>query len=132
MEKKKNELRKYNIGDSIFFGNYPQEADGTVRPIEWTVLKKEGNKALLFSKYILDAKPYNETLKRTTWETYDIRKWLNNEFYRAAFNSEEKIQTILLKTKISCVTSGEIETRDNVFLLSMMKQKHYFQMIKKE
>lgn len=65
--------------------------------------EKEGNQVLLLSKYVLDAKPYNEELEEVTWETSDIRQWLNNEFYTTAFNKAEKakIQTSLIKTKIT-------------------------------
>ena len=84
------------------FGSYPQEKDGTEKPIEWMVMKKERNKVLLLSKYILDVKPYNEKCEEVTWETSDIRNWLNVKFYRTAFNNieKEKIQTTLVKTEI--------------------------------
>ena len=71
---KKDNNPDYKIGETIEFGNYPQEEDGTEKPIEWIVMKKEGNQVLLLSKYVLDAKPYNEEVEEVTWETSDIRK----------------------------------------------------------
>ena len=98
---KKDKNPDYKIGETIEFGNYPQDKDGTEKPIEWIVMKKEGNQVLLLSKYVLDAKPYNKEWEDVTWETSDIRQWLNNEFYTTAFNKAEKakIQTSLIKNE---------------------------------
>ena len=119
-EKDKNP--EYKVGETIEFGNYPQDKDGTEKPIEWIVMKNEGNQVLLLSKYVLDAKPYNKELKAVTWETSDIRQWLNNEFYTTAFNKAEKakIQTSLIKNEDNSEyrTDGGNDTEDKVFLLS--------------
>ena len=119
---KKDNNPDYKIGETIEFGNYPQDKDGTEKPIEWIVMKNEGNQVLLLSKYVLDAKPYNEEFEEVTWETSDIRKWLNNEFYTTAFNKAEKakIQTSLIKNEDNSEygTSGGNDTEDKVFLLS--------------
>lgn len=121
---------EYKVGETIEFGNYPQDKDGTEKPIEWIVMKKEGNQVLLLSKYVLDAKPYNEELEEVTWETSDIRQWLNNEFYTTAFNKAEKarIQTSLIKNKYNSEhgTSGGNDTEDKVFLLSKKEAKTLF------
>ena len=119
---KKDNNPDYKIGETIEFGNYPQDKDGTEKPIEWIVMKKEGNQVLLLSKYVLDAKSYNEGWGDVTWETSDIRQWLNNEFYTTAFNKAEKakIQTSLIKNEDNSEygTSGGNDTEDKVFLLS--------------
>ena len=85
-------------------------------------MKNEGNQVLLLSKYVLDAKPYYEEVEEVTWETSDIRKWLNNEFYTTAFNKAEKakIQTSLIKNEDNSKygTNGGNDTEDKVFLLS--------------
>lgn len=127
---KKDKNPDYKIGETIEFGNYPQEEDGTEKPIEWIVMKNEGNQVLLLSKYVLDAKPYNEELEEVTWETSDIRQWLNNEFYTTAFNKTEKakIQTSLIKNEDNSEygTSGENDTEDKVFLLSEKEAETLF------
>ena len=119
---KKDKNPEYKVGETIEFGNYPQDKDGTEKPIEWIVMKKEGNQVLLLSKYVLDAKPYNEEWEGVTWQTSDIRQWLNNEFYTTAFNKAEKakIQTSLIKNEDNSEygTSGGNDTEDKVFLLS--------------
>ena len=127
---KEDKNSDYKIGETIEFGNYPQEEDGTEKPIEWIVMKKEGNQVLLLSKYVLDAKPYNEELEAVTWETSDIRQWLNNEFYTTAFNKTEKakIQTSLIKNEDNSEygTSGGNDTEDKVFLLSEKEAETLF------
>ena len=129
---KKDKNPDYKIGETIEFGNYPQDKDGTEKPIEWIVMKKEGNQVLLLSKYVLDAKPYNKEWEdvTVTWETSDIRKWLNNEFYTTAFNKTEKakIQTSLIKNEDNSEygTSGGNDTEDKVFLLSEKEAETLF------
>ena len=121
---------EYKVGETIEFGNYPQDKDGTEKPIEWIVMKNEGNQVLLLSKYVLDAKSYNEEWEDVTWETSDIRQWLNNEFYTAAFNKSEKakIQTSLIKNEDNSEhgTSGGNDTEDKVFLLSEKEAETLF------
>ena len=127
-EKDKNP--EYKVGETIEFGNYPQDKDGTEKPIEWIVMKNEGNQVLLLSKYVLDAKSYNEEWEDVTWEKSDIRQWLNNEFYTAAFNKSEKakIQTSLIKNEDNSEhgTSGGNDTEDKVFLLSEKEAETLF------
>ena len=127
-EKDKNP--EYKVGETIEFGNYPQDKAGTEKPIEWIVMKNEGNQVLLLSKYVLDAKPYNEELEEVTWETSDIRQWLNNEFYTTAFNKTEKakIQTSLIKNEDNSEygTSEGNDTEDKVFLLSEKEAETLF------
>ena len=119
ISQKKDKKPEYKMGEVIKFGNYPQDKDGTEKPIKWIVMKNEGNQVLLLSKYVLDTKPYNKELEKVTWETSDIRQWLNNEFYTTAFNKAEKvkIQTSLIKNEDNSEhgTSGGNDTEDKVF-----------------
>ena len=127
---KKDKNPEYKVGETIEFGNYPQDKDGTEKPIEWIVMKNEGNQVLLLSKYVLDAKPYNEDWEGVTWQTSDIRQWLNNEFYTTAFNKSEKakIQTSLIKNEDNSEygTSEGNDTEDKVFLLSEKEAETLF------
>ena len=116
-------------GNTISFGRYPQDKDGTVKPIEWVVLKIEKDKALLLSRYILDKRPYNKKDENVTWETSDIRRWLNEDFYKIAFNSMEQknISDTLVRTENNPEygTAGGNDTKDKVFLLSIEEAKEY-------
>lgn len=52
----------FAVGNYMTFGIYPQTKAGDDKiPIEWLVLDREGDKALLLSRYGLDAQPYNES-----------------------------------------------------------------------
>lgn len=117
--------------ETVTFGSYPQnDANGNTKdPIEWIVLEREGNKALLLSKYILDCKCYNNEFKEVTWETCDLRKWLNDGFYNKAFSDKEK--TAILDTTIINADNKEFESKggnntvDRVFCLSIDEAKKY-------
>ena len=122
--------KQYKVGDTVSFGRYPQDKDGGVKPIEWTVMKKEENKVLLLSKYVLDERPYNKKFEEVTWETSDIRRWLNSDFYTTAFNDIEqsKIANTLVRTENNPEygTAGGNDTEDKVFLLSIEEVESFF------
>ena len=110
--------------DIITFGNYPQTADGLYRkPIEWRVLQQSERELFILSEYILDCKPYHAELTYVTWQNCDLRKWLNNDFYNAAFSSIEKSQIMT----VLCTDNGENspDTEDKVFLLSVPEAKAF-------
>ena len=85
---------------------------------------------LLLSKYVLDAQPYNKKFKEVTWETSDIRRWLNSDFYITAFNDIEqsKIANTLVRTENNPEygTAGGNDTEDKVFLLSREEAESLF------
>lgn len=90
---------KFAVGNYVTFGEYPQTTAGEdMTPIEWLVLARNGNKALLISRYGLDAQKYNTINTGVTWEKCTLRTWLNNAFYNKAFNSAE--QTAILITNV--------------------------------
>ena len=81
----------YSQGDIITFGHYPQ--DGQEDPIEWIVLKQEGDSVLLVSRYGLECSrfwyDFSETDRDSWWERSDLRAMLNNPFYITAFSGDE-------------------------------------------
>lgn len=132
-----------NVGDVITFGKYEQDnnlSNGS-EEIEWIVLDKKDGKLLLLSKWALDNKsvcdgPYDSAI----WETSKIRLWLNNDFYNAAFSTEE--QDNIFTSQITnedggpfyqSSSEGDIEyyvdggndTEDKVFLLSQDEIETY-------
>ena len=130
------DLSNISVGDIITFGRYEQDnnPDNGPEPIEWIVLDVQDGKALLLSKYGLDAKPYHTERAEITWEECTLRAWLNNEFLNTAFSAEE--QSAILVTEVDnsasqCYSdyssSGGNNTRDNVFLLSYAEAKKYFE-----
>lgn len=127
--------------ESIQFGAYPQ-TDITAEkldPIEWVVLYKDifNHRALLISKYILDSDSCNLiNEKGDGWENSSIRKWLNNDFYDAAFTDLEKeriLSTKLVnKNNIDYDTIAGNDTTDKIFFLSIDEAKKYFKSDKNE
>jgi hypothetical protein len=105
-------------GDILTFGIYPQRVDGTDRtPIKWRVLQNTSKELFVLSEYILDCKRYHAENVDTTWRDCDLRKWLNNEFYNAAFNAAEK--RLIKTTHCTDNGAGSPDTKDKVFLLGV-------------
>ncbi|MCR4908144.1 MAG: DUF6273 domain-containing protein, partial [Lachnospiraceae bacterium] len=69
----------------VKFGKYPGKKD-----IEWIVLDEKDGDMLLLSRYSLECMRYENDNKSTTWETSDLRKWMNGFFYNKAFSISEK------------------------------------------
>lgn len=124
-----------SVGDIITFGTYPHTAEGNDQtPIEWVVLDydKSNHRALLLSRYGLDARPYNTEYADITWETCTLRSWLNDEFLNNAFSKEEQSAILLTEVDNSSGqgyskwnTSGGNNTQDRVFLLSYAEANKY-------
>ncbi|MCL2838048.1 MAG: DUF6273 domain-containing protein [Oscillospiraceae bacterium] len=97
--------------------------------IEWRVLDRQDDKALILSENLLERQPYNSLIESTTWETSDIREWLNDEFYNR-FSAEERAR--IIETTITTDsnpwhgTSGGNDTIDKIFLLSIDEIAQYF------
>lgn len=125
---------KFAVGNYVSFGTYPQtKAGNDATPIEWLVLARDGNKALLISRYGLDAQRYNKDTTSVTWETCTLRTWLNGTFYNKAFSSAEQaaiLTTNVDNSKNQCYsgwsTNGWKNTQDKVFLLSYAEANKYF------
>lgn len=117
-------------GDVITFGKYEQNwGTNGKEDIEWVVLDNSNNELLLISKDYLDFRPYHSSKTNITWENSSIRKWLNSEFYDAAFDQEEK-SIILLSHNINddnktFGTDGGNATDDYVFFLSVDEATKY-------
>ncbi|MCR5728161.1 MAG: DUF6273 domain-containing protein [Lachnospiraceae bacterium] len=116
---------------TVYFGKYWQNdtnSDGTANtsdnkePIRWRVLNVNGDDVFLLADKNLDSKAYNDESTEVTWETSDIRSWMNGEFINSAFTSDERsvIRNSELNNNnnISYDTPGGNNTTDKVFLLS--------------
>ena len=122
--------KNLRVGDKIPFGQYPQGANGEVQPLMWRVLAVEGGRTLLITDDLIDAVPYNEENKKVTWETCTLRKWMNNDFLRAAFSSEEQAQIATITNRnpnnTDLGTWGGKSTHDRVFALSIGEAEKIF------
>lgn len=122
--------------ETVLFGSYEQDGDAAngKEPIEWLVLDRDGDKALLLSKYALDHQSfmpfYEPVTEPFTWESCSLRQWLNSTFLNAAFSAEEQRQ--LLTTTVITAPGGRkgsenpFTTEDRVFLLSDTEVYAYF------
>ena len=103
------------VGDVIAFGNYKM-------PITWKVLDIEDGKALIICEKLIEKMKFSDIDKHPEmyeWKGSIIRKWLNEDFYNEAFNTEEK--ELIIET---CLPS--VDTTDKVFILSSEEVEKYF------
>ena len=123
----------YKVGDIIKFGKYEQDgnmANGK-EDIEWQVLKVEADKVLVVSKYALEFRLYHNKDVQVTWESCELRNWLNNSFMNTAFTPEQqkKIPSVTLENKDNRYFNnapGGNSTIDHIFCLSVEEAETYF------
>lgn len=109
--------------DTVKFGKYEQDGDegNGKEDIEWVVVDKNNGNAKLMSKYILDNVIYDKESYK--WETSNLRHWLNNIFYKDAFDENNSI------VEICTIPRKNIEDsiRDKVFCIDNYDIEKYFQ-----
>ena len=122
-------------GYYVRFGTYEQDNDPSdgAEPIEWLVLDRQEDKALLISRFGLDCRKFNNKPAKVNWEKCSLRAWLNKDFLNAAFSREEQalIQSVTVdngKTQglLNSKANGGKNTKDKVFLLSYAEAEKYF------
>ena len=113
-------------------------------PINWIVVTEKDGKALLLSDKLLDKRKYQDEYSNvvnnsgglntsegvpsgtvaSNWEYSSIRKWLNDTFYKTAFNELQR--SIVIETENSNAKSttsssdyaSDVPTKDKVFFLA--------------
>ena len=107
-----------STGDIIPFGNY-----------NWRVLDVQGSQALIITESVIFFGYYHASSDGVTWETSDIRHYLNNDFFNR-FNHQDQnriaTRTIINNDNQWFRTDGGNATSDRVFLLSLDEVIHYF------
>ena len=105
-------------GDIIYFGGF-----------DWRVLKVWGDKAKIITEYIIEHRYYHYSLEPVTWETSDIRHWLNNDFL-SGFSETDRARivktTVINDNNQWFGTTGGDNTTDRIFLLSIEEVVRYF------
>ena len=99
----------------IYFGMYNGEA------IAWTILHTDNDKMLMIAESPVATLSFHNTLQKVTWETSDIRNWLNNDFLKD-FSTEQKERIL---------ESAADDISDKVFLLSQEEYEQYSNVINK-
>ena len=120
------------IGDKVNFGTYSFESYMKKQAIEWRILDIKDEKALLWSEFCLDIKPYCGYTSCSDWRKSSLREWLRDSFvseYYAFPNSREANAICTTDVEESKNTkSGRISgriTRQKAFILSKEEIEQY-------
>ena len=112
--------------DTIVFGKYYNYNDKKIN-LEWIVLDKNEDMALLLTKDVINCKCFDDTKIKTTYNNSSIRKWLNEEFYNEVFSDSEKMNIIEIKNiNIDLQGNRGEDSIDKAFLLSLDEVEKYF------
>jgi len=113
-------------GQVLVFGTYEQDNNtrNGKEPVEWIVVRVEGARALLLSRYGLDVRRFNEKWVKISWKDCGLRQWLNSTFYNECFTEAQK-RSILTTTIQSNYVDTYVQTQDNVFALSAQECTQY-------
>ena len=107
-----DQLKDVSVGDAVDFGNY-----------EWYVVSTADNQVTLLCKDLVATKQFSSKAY-STWETCELREWLNHEFYNK-FSSVEK--TVIIKTLHNTSNTNETEIineyEDYVYLMDFSSAK---------
>ena len=95
----------------------------------WRVLEVRGNQALLLSEYVLFNRHYHHTVEAVTWETGDIRRYLNDDFFNR-FSPQDRARiastTVVSDDNQWFNTPGGNDTEDRIFLLNIEEVVRFF------
>jgi len=113
-------------GQVLVFGQYEQDNNlqNGKEPVEWIVLRVDGARALLISRYALDVRRFNEEWVKISWKDCTLRSWLNSVFYNECFTDSQK-KAILSTAIQSNYVNSTVNTQDNVFALSARESEQY-------
>ena len=106
-------------------------SNGTIEfaGLNWYVLDKKDGKTLVMSEKVLEMRAYHETDEPMTWETCDLRAYLNGEFLQNTFTAEEQAKIVETTNRnpsnAKYGISGGNATNDKVFLLSLEEAELY-------
>ncbi len=100
----------------VVFGAW-DDGTGSREPIRWQVLGQRSDLLLLISEDVIDVQPWHSGGGAAGWAECDLRRWLNNDFYRQAFTDAERERMF--------PQSADSRT-DLVTLLSTENAKQYF------
>ncbi len=125
-------ITESDTGSIVEFGSYEQDNDqkNGKEPVEWVILDVQDNKALLLSRYGLDAQPFNTVNADITWDKGSLRTWLNEDFFNSAFDDQERaciLESVIDNGPLQGTQNGHedlsvkggISTKEKVFLLSV-------------
>ena len=82
------------------------------------------------SKYVREYRPFHDRWGLVTWESSSLRRYLNKEFLESAFSEQERHSLVKALVRADenpmCNTDPGNDTKDKVFLLSVVEAQKYF------
>ena len=113
-------------GDIIEFNGY-----------DWLVLEVQGNQALIITYRVIASRLYHHTFEAVTWETSEIRLWLNSDFFASLSQAYQAriVESYVVNNDnpwsflgwgVHANTQGGNNTVDRIFLLSIDEVLLYF------
>lgn len=109
----------------------PIPCDGKIHfgSFDWYVLDKKEDRMLIVSEKVIGKMSYHNEETRITWETSNIREYLNGGFYNSFDVSDRnRIIEVINENKDNpwYGTNGGNSTNDKIFLLSIDEVVKYF------
>lgn len=121
-------MQHFKKNDEIKFGRWNQRDENN--SIIWKILEAKENRILVISKQVLDYRCFHNKLEDITWESSDLRTWLNNEFLNTAFHSNERDRILTTKVTASANPESDVNpgnsTEDRIFVLSVDEADTFF------
>lgn len=98
---------------SVIFGAYEQDGDFSngAEPLEWLVLDRDGDWALLLAKYGIETMLFDKNESVHPWSDSELYRIINRELYQYMFSEEERaalLQTNSIKDS-SLALSADME-----------------------
>ncbi len=84
------------INSSVIFGAYEQDGDYSngKEPLEWIVLDRDNDRALLLSKYGIETLLWDKDKTLESWEVDDLYWMMNRTLYEGGFSAKERAALI--------------------------------------
>ncbi len=109
----------------------PIPAGGKIRfgAYDWYVLDKRQDRMLILTEKVVEQRAYHGRETEITWETCDLRRYLNGAFYQS-FPASDRAGILEVRNE-TCAnpwygTDGGAPTVDRIFLLSIEEVVRYF------
>ncbi|MCQ2527637.1 MAG: DUF6273 domain-containing protein, partial [Saccharofermentans sp.] len=104
------------VGTLFKYGSYKD------LPLVWIILENNDGKIFAITNNVIEQREYNSSYTDCTWETCNLRMWLNNNFYDTAFTEEE--QARIISTDVSAESGNS--TQDKIYIMSVAEAEKYF------
>lgn len=95
---------------------------------EWLILEETEDAFLIMAAHNIGKRSYHSSFTQVTWETSDMRKWLNTD-YLEKFPTEDKIRIMEIQLanpyNTKALTYAGVNTVDKIFLLSLEEVMAY-------